>query len=357
LKLVRVIADLEPGGAQLAALRLTSGLARHGVRTTVLAGSATPQGIELCRARGIDVQAWNRESRLQYACSRSFARWLRRGLEEADIVHAHMFGAWWAAARAIPPGVPLVASEHNALRWPGRPRLRQVRDALCRVDLFYAHGPAARRLVLEEGLPPSRLRNGISAIEGLDSRPLEGVPGGTVVFVGRLHPEKGPDVLIEALALMEGRPHAVLVGAGPLERRLRRLVRIHDLERSVTFTGWQDRPGDWIAGAGALTVPSRHEAWSQAAVTAMGLGVPVVGSAVEGLPITLGAGRGVLVEPDRPRALAEALEDVLAGNHTVDIAKAREYALRFSPALVAEAYSSAYRALVTRERRAVAAAA
>jgi glycosyltransferase involved in cell wall biosynthesis len=357
LKLARVIAHLEPGGAQLAALRLTGGLARRGVRTSVLAGSATHEGLELCRKHGVEVAAWNCEPGLQYECSRSFARWLRHRLEDADLVHAHMFGAWWAAARALSPGVPLVASEHNAVRWPGRPRLRQVRHALGRVDLFYAHGPAAQRLVLDQGLPASRLRTGISSIDGLDARPRPGLPQGRVVFVGRLHPEKGPDVLVEALALMKRPAHAVFVGAGPLERRLRRLVQIHGLERRVTFTGWQDHPAEWIAGAGALAVPSRHEAWSQAAVTAMGLGVPVVGAAVEGLPITLGAGRGVLVEPEDPPALAAALEDVLAGMRTIDIARAREYAFRFSPERAAETYASAYRALVGREQRAVASAA
>jgi glycosyltransferase involved in cell wall biosynthesis len=211
--------------------------------------------------------------------------------------------------------------------------------------------------VLEQGLPAARLRTGVSALDGLDARPRAGLPAGRVVFVGRLHPEKGPDVLVEALALMASPPPAVLVGAGPLERRLRRLVRIRGLEDLVTFTGWQQHPGEWVAGAGALAVPSRHEAWSQAAVTAMGLGVPVVGSRVEGLPVTLGAGRGVLVPADRPAALAQALEAVLSGDHAIDLAHAREYARRFSPEQVAATYASAYRALVTDEQRAVAAAA
>jgi glycosyltransferase involved in cell wall biosynthesis len=357
LRLVRVIAKLEPGGAQLTALRLTAALARHGVRTRVLAGSATPAGVELCAAHGVEVEAWNREPDVQYGCSRAFARWLGPACEEADLVHAHMFGAWWAAARAVPAGVPLVASEHNALRWPGRPRLRQLREALRRVDLFYAHGPAARRVVLEHGLPPARLRPGLSPIGGLDSQPRPQLPRRRVVFVGRLHAEKGPDLLVEALALMERPPPTVLVGAGPLESRLRRAVRDRGLERSVTFAGWQRRPGEWIAGAAALAVPSRHEAWSQAAVTAMGLGVPVVGTAVEGLPLTLGAGRGVLVEPGQPDALAAAIADVLAGRHRVDLQHARAYALRFSPERVAGVYAAAYRTLLTQEQQAVVSAA
>jgi glycosyltransferase involved in cell wall biosynthesis len=60
-------------------------------------------------------------------------------------------------------------------------------------------------------------------------------------------------------------------------------------------------------------VPSREESWSQSAVLALGLGVPVVGTAVDGLARTLGQGRGVLVPPEDPRAHAGALSRVLGG--------------------------------------------
>jgi glycosyltransferase involved in cell wall biosynthesis len=85
---------------------------------------------------------------------------------------------------------------------------------------------------------------------------------------------------------------------------------------------------------------------------AMGLDVPVVGTAVEGLPITLGAGRGVLVPPEDPAALAAALSDVVAGRHTTNVEDARAYAHRFSPERVAAVYASAYRSLLDGERAA-----
>jgi glycosyltransferase involved in cell wall biosynthesis len=352
-----VIAKLEPGGAQLGALRLTRELRRHGVRSCVLAGEATPEGVELCDQHEVEVEVWNGATGLQYECCRPFARWLRERLEDADIVHAHMFGAWWAATRAVPAGVPLVASEHNALTWPGKPRLRQLRDALKRVSLFYAHGPAARRTVLAYGLPAVRLRPGLSSVDGFDSQPRPGLPAERVVFVGRLHSEKGVDLLIEALALIDRAVPTVVVGAGPMEPELRRLVHARGLKRSVAFAGWRPQPADWIAGASVLAVPSRNEAWSQAAVMAMGLGVPVVAASVEGLPITLGAGRGVLVPPEDPAALAAALEDVLAGRRTTNLEDARAYALRFSPTRVAAVYASAYRTLLGQEQVATAPAA
>src|SRR5690242_7156034 len=122
VRLTSVIAKLEPGGTQLGALRKLLALREHGFESHVIAGEATAPGIGLFTGHGIGVEVWGRCSGMQYACRSDFADWLRPRLARADLVHAHMFGAWWAAARAIPTGVPLVGSEHNAFQWPGRPR-------------------------------------------------------------------------------------------------------------------------------------------------------------------------------------------------------------------------------------------
>ena len=55
----------------------------------------------------------------------AFVAWLVPRLRDADVVHAHMLGAWWAAATAAPDDVPLIASEHNGYAWRGAtPRTR-----------------------------------------------------------------------------------------------------------------------------------------------------------------------------------------------------------------------------------------
>jgi glycosyltransferase involved in cell wall biosynthesis len=92
-------------------------------------------------------------------------------------------------------------------------------------------------------------------------------------------------------------------------------------------------------------VPSREEAWSQSAVLALGLGVPVVGTAVDGLARTLGGGRGVLVPPEAPAALAAALSRVLGGERP-DPGPGQAYARQFTPSAAAAVYASAYRQLL-----------
>lgn len=342
---VRVLAKLEPGGAQLSALRVVCELQRIGIASRVLVGWASPDGLALAARMGVPVEVYGAGGDQQWQADPGFARWLLPRLAGAQLVHAHMFGAWWAAASAIPDGVPLVASEHNALLWPGAEPRAELISGLRRVDRLYAHGPGARAAILDAGLDPSRIREGISPVADLRARPKPGLPTPRIVFAGRLHPEKGPDVLVEALARLPSAPHALLLGEGPLRGALQTRIEALGVAHRVQLCGWQPRPARVIAGADVLVVPSRDESWSQTAVLGMAHGVPVIGTDVDGLPQTLAHDRGLVVPSTDPEALAIAIDDVLGGRITTDLTAARRYARRYATTRVAAEYADAYREL------------
>jgi glycosyltransferase involved in cell wall biosynthesis len=344
VRIGRVIAKLEPGGAQLSLLRVARELRAHGVETRLLAGWATPEGVALARDHGFEPEVWNEGGNLQWVPDPRFPVWLAPRLEGVDLVHAHMFGGWWAAARAVANGTPLVASEHNAYRWPDGPHGAAMLAALQRVDVFYAHGPEARATVLAYGLPPERVRDGVSPVQGTDALPLPGLPEPRIVFAGRLAPDKGPDVLVEALGLLRDPPATLVVGDGRLRPALEQRVDELGLSDRVHFLGWVGDPGPYIAGSAVLAMPSREEAVSQTAMIGLALGVPVIGTEVDGFPATIGAGRGILVPPDDPAAFARALDGVLSGA-VPRPRPLREIAERHAPARVAALYESTYRAL------------
>jgi len=355
VRVIRVLGTLEPGGAQLSALRLSAALRRHGITTTLLAGDATPAGLELAARYGLAADAYRVSAvmpaeSLQWTPSPHFAGWLSPRLTDADLVHGHMMGAWWAAAQGVPPDVPLVASEHNQMTWPTVDHTPQARQAARRVALFFAHGPSARAWVAGIGVDDGRLRDGRSSVHGLSARPLPGLLTPRLTFAGRLRHDKAPDLLIEALALMGAPPPAYLIGDGPLRGPLTRLVTARGLDAVVHLPGWSFEPGRYIAGASVHVVPSREESWSQSAVLALGLGVPVVGTAVDGLARTLGEGRGILVPPQDPPALAGALSRVLADERPDPVA-GRAYARQFTPGAAATMYARAYHQLLARRAR------
>jgi glycosyltransferase involved in cell wall biosynthesis len=354
MRIVRIIGVLEAGGAQLSALRLSQALAHFGVDSSLLlAGNATETGMRMTERYGVAIQVFSRgeHGRLQWTPDHAFAEWLRPRLVDADLVHAHMFGAWWAAATALNDvTTPLVASEHNVMTWPYGDHRAAARAAARRLSALFAHGPAARAFAATLGLEPSSVHEGRSAVEGLDAVALPDLATPRLTFTGRLREDKGPDVLVEALALLDDDlgepPQCYLVGDGPMRQRLQRRVQQLGLTERVHFTGWTYEPARYVAGATVHVVPSREEAWSQSAVVAMGHGVPVVGTAVEGLPLTLADGRGLLVAPEDPHALAVGIASILRGQRRTDLAAGRAYAAQFNPAQIAARYAAIYRDLI-----------
>src|ERR1700754_482388 len=138
------MAKLEPGGAQLSMLRVMAELRGRGITSRLLCGWASPEGLSLARAHGAEPGGWGEGGNLQWTPDAGFAAWLAPRLAEVDLVHAHMFGAWWASALASPAATPLVASEHNQYLWPDQPHPDEMREGLERGGVFFAHGPNAR---------------------------------------------------------------------------------------------------------------------------------------------------------------------------------------------------------------------
>ena len=133
---------------------------------------------------------------------------------------------------------------------------------------------------------------------------------GFVLGVGRLVPEKGFDVLIEAVGLIgyELRPPVTIVGVGPerdllLDRARRLGVDLH-LPGAVS----PREMGDWYRRARIVAVPSRREGFGLVGAEASAAARAVVATKVGGLPDFIEHGvSGLLVEPNDPAAFAKAL--------------------------------------------------
>ena len=143
--------------------------------------------------------------------------------------------------------------------------------------------------------------------------PSSATPATDVLFLGRLTPEKGVHVLLEALAQLGGAT-AVIAGDGPERHRLEREAAARGLAERVRFVGWVslEQRARLLADAGALAITSLwEEPFGIVGLEALTAGVPVVASAVGGIPFWLDDG-GRLVPPGDAGALAAALRDVLA---------------------------------------------
>jgi glycosyltransferase involved in cell wall biosynthesis len=170
-----------------------------------------------------------------------------------------------------------------------------------------------------------------------------------VGFVGRLSHEKGIDVLLEAmgeLARRDARTDLAIVGSGPLEPTLRARAAGLALGDRVRFLGHRghDELPRWLRAFDVLCLPSRREGCPNVVLEALACGRPVVASAVGGVPELLREGNGILVPPERPGALAGALERAL--EVTWDPALLRATVPSLSWDAVARTYDALVRAVV-----------
>lgn len=381
LHLAHSISDHAGGGEAVAACDLAASLARLGVEVEVVAAHASlreplPEGARVRVAPGAERRRWGHSGRNKAAMLRE----ARRALAESryDAVHVvGQFTSFPVLAR------PFIMSGCFVPPAPGAapPRLGRLRHLVKDVrrhgarsvagDLAFAlrhergEGWTLDRTLREADLVIVRQSLGLDAYRAV-ARRAEFVPfgvnpvptpparrerDGSVLFVGRLEPDKGVDVLLRAFATVaRARPEARLrvVGAGAERVPLERLARELGLAERVEFLGHVPRADvrPLFERAVALALPSRGESFGQVNLEAMAAGTPVVTT-----PRVIGSrdyledgANGRLVPPDDPAALAAALLDLLAKPDDVERLgrRGRETAERFDWRRVAERHVDLY---------------
>ena len=188
-------------------------------------------------------------------------------------------------------------------------------------DLRWRGKQSAQDLIRDLDLRPERVRTIYNCvdIESVRRRaaeePAVPVQGPFLVYVGRLHPQKGVDVLLEAYARSRAREQyrLVLVGDGTQRSDLTALVGRLGIADRVTMTGFVENPWSHMARARAFLLPSLWEGFGLVTLEAMALSKPIIASRVGALPEIVADGEsGWLVPPADPPALTAALNALLA---------------------------------------------
>jgi glycosyltransferase involved in cell wall biosynthesis len=135
-----------------------------------------------------------------------------------------------------------------------------------------------------------------------------------IVSVARLEGPKDPATLLRALGTMRSQPWELdLVGDGPVEPELRKLASGLGIADRVRLLGYVRDPAEVLARAQLFVLSSRSEGFPRSVLEAMRAGLPVVASAVGGIPEAVSDGiEGLLVPRGDPGALAAALSGLLA---------------------------------------------
>lgn len=311
-----------------------------------------------------------------------FERELDRSLAEApvDLLHAEH---WFSGIAALPVarrvGIPLLVSFHSIAAPPESPfadgerpespgRLAGERRLAAEADLIVAVSEAERQTVIE------RLSGDADRVRvvqlGVDTELFypcatqacaeerDWVRSGgrpEVIVVGRLHPLKGIELAIEAVAAipLERRPALRIVGASPPDgdeyaRTLHEAVARHGMLSTTSFDGALRRGeiAERIRRAALMLVPSHSETFGLVALEAAASGVPVIARDAGGLRESVRDGEtGLLVSGDDPREWAARIAELLgdSGRLAEMGARAREFAMQRSWRASAEQLVEVYR--------------
>lgn len=174
-------------------------------------------------------------------------------------------------------------------------------------------------LAVKRGVPAMRVHfvpNAVKPPTALAAPFAEEGSPPRIVAAGRLHPKKGFDVLIAALALLRDRGQAFaceIAGEGDERPKLEGLIAQHGLGDRVRLVGWRGDVSAFLATGDVFAFPSYQEGFPLVLLEAMAVGLPAVSAAIPG-PVEMieGGVDGALVPPGDPAALARGLAGVIA---------------------------------------------
>ncbi len=321
-RILQLLATGGNGGAQesYTGLLLRLDRSRYEVRAlSMSAGSA----VSRVRALGLPVDIIDETD--DAVAIRELAAWLRR--EEIDLVHAHMYRAEVLGTRAaVAAGVPVIMATVHSSRVRSPSDVALLASLTPSMDRLIVPSSSIRSKVVAEGRAGARfaiIPNGIdlsrfaSPTEPCALRRELSIPADAPLLgvVARLEPEKGHRYLVEAMpSVLAGAPEArlVIVGEGSQTDALRALASSLGVARRVVFTGRREDVSAVTADLTVAVLPSLREAQGISILEAMARRVPVVASAVGGIPEVITSGvDGLLVPPADPRALAAATGSLL----------------------------------------------
>lgn len=315
--ILHVIQHLETGGEETLTVNLVAALAaarpseRH-VLATLLGGSL----VASAEAMGVDVIVLAARTKLGRLLA--LVALIRR-LNPA-LIHARLSSAgfWCRVASRLAGYSGPVVQAHGGATYiaPGLKRrameglfasrvVRHLCVSQSVADHLVAHGhPPGTLTVIANGIP----LGGVAVRD--DARPMADPP--RLACVGRLSPEKGQDILVEAIGLWRGGTVTLdLLGDGPLRPRIQARVAERGLGNRVRLLGMVGDVGARLQEYDGFVLPSLTEGLSLALLEAMAAGLPVVATAVGETPKVLGRD-GILVPPGDAPALAAGIAAMIA---------------------------------------------
>lgn len=319
MKVLQVLPELRVGGVERGVVDLSRYLVEQGHEVVVVsAGGPLVEQIQACGARHVYLPVHQKSLFALFKSSRELTRLIRN--EKIDLIHARSrVPALSAFLSSWRTGVPFITTCHGIYK----PHLFSRVMGWGKLVIVPSEA-VARHMRDHFGVPPDRLR---LIHRGVDMKVFQAVKKERpplplqVGLIGRLSPSKGHHLFLKALARVHRvlPPLKVFIVGGAQEARSRyqeellTLVRQLGLSRIVEFLGTRYDIPSILSTLDLVVVPSTvEESFGRSVIEAGACGVPVVATRLGALEEIIEHEKtGLLVEPDDPNALAEAIIRIL----------------------------------------------
>jgi glycosyltransferase involved in cell wall biosynthesis len=272
--------------------------------------------------RGVTVRPIISGARAYLAERRQVAQVL--GDIDADVCHTHGYRPDVVdapVARRL--GIPTVTTVHGYTGggWKNRVYERMQTRSFRHFDAVVAVSGRLRSDLIARGVPDQRITvipNGWEPANDIlpsdDARKALGLDPSAphIGWVGRLSPEKGPDVLLRAIPKIE--PHTLRVsflGDGPMRPECVELAERLGVGERISWHGPGPGASQLLRAFDAIVLSSWTEGTPMILLEAMAAGVPVVATAVGGIPDVVSAREANLCEPGDEAGIAAAINDIV----------------------------------------------
>jgi glycosyltransferase involved in cell wall biosynthesis len=274
----------------------------------------------------------------------------------------------------LPRSIPWIAFHHGYTSTTWRTKLYNELDrwSLKAASQVVTVSRVSVEQLTLKGIKSEKIRiihNAVSATYGIDTgnasqvdalRESLGIPVGqkVILSVGRLSKEKDQVGLVEAMRELQGPspPYLLIVGGGPEHKAILERAKELGLTNRVILTGQQDQVGPFYALADMVVISSRSEGSPNVLLEALAAGVPLVATAVGGIPEMVTDGEhALLVQHGNARQMAEAIDKLLRTKGLAQRLMEHGKMLvrtRFSPAERARTLSEMYRNILKSDHRA-----
>lgn len=340
------------GGAETMCENLVYELVKMGHKVIVISLYTEETAItKRFEKAGIDIRYLDKKKGLDFSLFKKLREIFKQ--EKPDVIHTHIHVTKYVFPIAVQLKIRVVHTVHNVADKENGKLSRIVNKVFfkhCHVTPVALSELIRDTIVNEYGICKDNIPviyNGIDILKCLPKENYSVNENMKILHIGRFYKQKNHIGLLEAFKLFHDKhsdSELWLIGDGDQKAKIEQYVNENNLESSVKFLGPQNNVYGYLHDADVFALPSNYEGIPLALIEAMGTGLPIVATAVGGVPDMLVNNESALLVNNDVESIANALEQYYLNANMRELhgQKAIERSLLFSATTMAKDYERVY---------------